>query len=68
MDTDTLIKTLTEALRAASEHLDYCGYGDNWERECAEAQGLEKKIADALAAADAAEAARNPAFDWGGGR
>ncbi len=27
------IKTLHEALEAASNHLDYCGYGDKWERE-----------------------------------
>ena len=26
---------LAEVLREASEHLDYCGYGDSWERECA---------------------------------
>jgi hypothetical protein len=29
------IKLLTETLQRASDHLDYCGYGDNWERECA---------------------------------
>ena len=27
--------TLLEALLAAQEHLEYCGYGDSWERECA---------------------------------
>jgi len=41
-------KLLREALVAAKDHLEYCGYGDNWERECAEAQGLEKKIEAAL--------------------
>lgn len=49
--------TLVEALRAASEHLDYCGYGDKWERECAKEAKLEKKISDALDAADAREKA-----------
>ncbi len=39
---------LLEALKAASDHLDYCGYGDSWERECAVASGLEKQIEDAL--------------------
>ena len=40
--------SLLEALKAASEHLDYCGYGDKWERECADSQGLPKKIEKAL--------------------
>ena len=40
---------LVEALEAAESHLDYCGYGDEWERECAE--GLPEKIASALSAA-----------------
>ena len=39
---------LLEALKAASEHLDYCGYGDSWERECAVEAGLEKQIAAAI--------------------
>ena len=41
-------KTLHEALEAASDHLDYCGYGDSWERECAIANGLEEQITKAL--------------------
>lgn len=40
---------LYAALEAAEEHLDYCGYGDNWERECA--AGLPMQIATALAKA-----------------
>ena len=47
---------LLEALRAASEHLDYCGYGDKWERECAKAAGLEKQINAAIEAAEKEEA------------
>ena len=27
---------LKELLRKAIDHLDYCGYGDEWERECSE--------------------------------
>jgi hypothetical protein len=46
-----LEKQLTKALRAASDHLDYCGYGDKWERECAEAEKLSEKIEAALDAA-----------------
>lgn len=42
------IKILREALTAARKHLEYCGYGDKWERECAMAQGLEKQIDNAL--------------------
>jgi len=44
------INKLMEALQAASDHLDYCGYGDSWERECAQSQGLKAKISAALAA------------------
>jgi hypothetical protein len=42
---------LLEALEAASEHLDYCGYGDRWERECAKERKLEQQIAEAIKAA-----------------
>lgn len=40
--------SLYAALQNASFHLDYCGYGDRWERECAEEQGLRKVISAAL--------------------
>lgn len=43
-----LERKLYKALKAASEHLDYIGYGDKWERECAKASGVEKKIEQAL--------------------
>ena len=39
---------LRAALQAAKEHLEYCGYGDKWERECAEASKLEEQIDEAL--------------------
>lgn len=45
-----LIKLLAEALIAASDHLDYCGYGDNWENECARESGLEEQIEAAIKA------------------
>jgi hypothetical protein len=37
---------LTKALKVASDHLDYCGYGDSWERECARAAKLPEQIAE----------------------
>lgn len=51
---------LLTALKAAGEHLDYCGYGGtSWERECADASGLSDKIEAAIAAGDVANAAEN---------
>ncbi len=47
---------LREALLAAQAHLDYCGYGDKWERECAEYSKLPEKIQLALDAAEPAPA------------
>ncbi len=35
MSDDELIRLLGETLESASQHLQYCGYGDKWERECA---------------------------------
>ncbi len=42
------IKILRDALEAAKNHLEYCGYGDRWERECASEEGLPQKIEQAL--------------------
>lgn len=44
-----IIKQLKKALTNAQEHLEYCGYGDNWERECAESSDLAGTISKALA-------------------
>ena len=43
---------LLEALIDAKEHLEYCGYGDSYERKCAESEGLEDKINKAIAKAE----------------
>jgi hypothetical protein len=43
-----VIKTLHDALVAASEHLNYCGYGDSWERECATEAKLPETIQAAI--------------------
>lgn len=43
-----LVKTLTEALTAAYQHLDYCGYGDRWERQCAQYAKLPETIQQAI--------------------
>lgn len=48
-----LVERLKETLLAAQSHLDYCGYGDKWERECAREEKLEERINDALSAAGA---------------
>lgn len=42
---------VVNALYSAEGHLNYCGYGDSWERECAEDSGLAKEISEALEAA-----------------
>ncbi len=41
-------KLVLDGLQKAEEHLEYCGYGDNWERECAREQGLASTIEHAL--------------------
>ncbi len=33
-----------EVLKAAYEHLEYCNYGDKWERECACGIKLKSRI------------------------
>jgi hypothetical protein len=40
------------ALRAALQHLEYCGYGDSWERELAYNAGLPKLIEQAIKVAE----------------
>lgn len=35
---------LKKALTMAFDHLGYCNYGDNWERECAEAAKLPQVL------------------------
>jgi hypothetical protein len=37
-----------EALELAHDHLDYCGWGDSWERECAFHHKLPEKITSVL--------------------
>lgn len=44
---------LASSLKLARDHLDYCGYGYSWERECAREKKLEEKINEALAAHEA---------------
>ena len=43
-----IMKSLYEALNDADQHLDFCGYGDSWERECAMYDKLPEKIGKAL--------------------
>jgi len=42
-----LFEELLDGLELAREHLEYTGYGDSWERECAYSEGLPEKL-DAL--------------------
>ncbi len=63
MSDEETITLLHEALEAAAQHLEFCGYGDKWERECAEASKLGEQIEAATRSrADASKAmsARNP--------
>jgi len=53
-DVDALLAQCEEALKASWEHHEYCGWGDAWEREVAEAQKLPDKMTAALAAIRAA--------------
>lgn len=51
MNEKELIKILQQALSDAQDHLDFCGYGDRYEAECAREHGLEKQIVEALSKA-----------------
>lgn len=44
-----IIDRLKAALTAAKEHLEWTGYGDSWERECARNCELASTIETALA-------------------
>ena len=46
------IKALVDALTDAKSHLEFCGYGDSYERECAKAGKLEQRIAAAIELAE----------------
>lgn len=43
-----LLQEVTSALADAVSHLEYCGYGDSWERECARDDGLPDRLASIL--------------------
>lgn len=45
----SVARELGEVLEAAKAHLEFCSYGDAWERECARASKLPERIEDALA-------------------
>ena len=48
-DRDAHLARLVGALEAARAHLEYCGYGDPYERECAKQEKLPQLIDEALA-------------------
>jgi len=37
-------KELVKLFEEMAYHLDYCGYGDSWERECADASRLPERV------------------------
>ncbi len=41
-------KKLLKVLKKAQQHLDYCGYGDKWEQECAIFENLPCEINSAI--------------------
>jgi hypothetical protein len=43
-----IIIQLFDALILAQLHLNYCGWGDSWERSCAEEENLPEIIENAL--------------------
>jgi hypothetical protein len=45
-------KQVYDALVEAESHLDYCGYGDSWERECARHDNLPEKLQAAIKAGE----------------
>lgn len=47
-DAKEKLRVVGQALQEASEHLDWVGYGDRYERECAKESKLEEKIENAL--------------------
>lgn len=47
-----LEKELLAVLKEAQEHLDYCNYGDSWERECAMSDKLPQKMEEVIRKAE----------------
>ena len=45
-------KELYEMLLEAQQHLEFCGYGDTYERECARDDKLPERISKALQEAE----------------
>jgi hypothetical protein len=50
VELEKLVGKLFTALEAAGGHLDYCGYGDRYERECAKDAKLPEQVEEALEA------------------
>jgi len=42
------LKEAVDMLKEAHDHLEYCGYGDKWERECAREDKLDERIVNVL--------------------
>ena len=37
-------KEFIKLFKDMAQHLDYCGYGDSWERECADERKLPERV------------------------
>ena len=48
----TITQKLLAVLKKAQTHLEYCGYGDTYEKECAMAEKLPEQIADVIKEAE----------------
>lgn len=45
---ENLIRELVSALVGAAEHLDWIGWGDRYERDCAAEAGLQNRVGSAI--------------------
>lgn len=45
---DEIVEEMARALAESLAHHEYCGWGDRWERECADEEKLPDKIESAL--------------------
>jgi len=48
----TINEELLRVLKLARDHLEYCGYGDSYERDCARDEGLPRLIEQTIKRAE----------------
>ena len=52
---------LVALFREAVNHLEFCGYGDSYERECARDENLPQRLQSMISELNEQEANANPA-------